>query len=66
MTKERAMELLNAVIDNLSVAERNDTVIKKLLNIGFAGDELVEDFGYSLTDVREVEEEIENEEEVEI
>lgn len=62
MTKERAMELLNAVIDNLSVAERNDTVIEKLLNIGFTGDELVEDFGYSLTDVREVEEEMENEE----
>lgn len=62
MTKERAMELLNAVIDNLSVAERNDTVIEKLLNIGFTGDELVEDFGYSLTDIREIEEEMENEE----
>ena len=62
MTKERAMELLNAVIDNLSVAERNDTVIEKLLNIGFTSDELVEDFGYSLADIREVEEEMENEE----
>ena len=62
MTKERAMELLNAVIDDLSVAERNDVVIEKLMNIGFTGDELVEDFGYSLTDVREVEEEMESEE----
>lgn len=63
MTKERAMELLNSVIDDLSVAERNDNVIRKLFHIGFTGDELVEDFGYSLTDVREVEEELEAEEE---
>ena len=62
MTKQRAIELLNAVIDNLSVAERNDSVIEKLLHIGFTGDELVEDFGYSLTDVIEVEEELETEE----
>lgn len=62
MTKERAMELLNAVIDNLSVAERNDDVIIKLFCIGFTSDELVEDFGYSLTDVREIEEELEIEE----
>lgn len=62
MTKERAIELLNAVIDHMSVAERNDEVIRELFNIGFTGDELVEDFGYSLTDVREVEEELENEE----
>lgn len=32
MTKERAMELLNAVIDNLSVAERNNDVIRKLFD----------------------------------
>ena len=62
MTKERAMELLNAVIDNLSVAERNSDVIRELFHIGFTGDELVEDFGYSLTDVREVEEDLESEE----
>lgn len=62
MTKERAIELLNAVIDHLSIAERNDDVIRKLIHIGFTGDELVEDFGYSLTDVREVEKEIEAEE----
>ena len=62
MTNERCMELLNAVIDNLSVAERNDNVIRKLFHIGFTGDELVEDFGYSLTDVREVEEGLEAEE----
>lgn len=61
MTKERAMELLNAVIDHFSVAEKNSVVIKQLFRIGFTGDELVEDFGYSLTDVREVEEEIEDE-----
>lgn len=61
MTKERAMELLDEVINYFSIAERNSDVIKTLLYIGFTGDELVEDFGYSLTDVREVEEELENE-----
>jgi predicted metallopeptidase len=63
MTKERAMELLNNVIDYMSIAERNEVVIENLLHIGFTSDELVEDFGYSLTDVREVEKEMENDEE---
>ena len=63
MTKERAMELLNAVIDNMSVAERNADVIRKLLCIGFTGHELVEDFNYGLLDVREIEAEFDDDEE---
>ena len=62
MTNERAMELLNAVIDYISIAERNDDVIRTLFNIGFTGCELVEDFGYCLIDVREIEAEMESEE----
>ena len=51
MSKERAMELLNAIIDNLSVAENNITVIKHLLYIGFTQTELIDDFGFLIGDV---------------
>lgn len=55
MEKERAIVLLNSVIDYFSVSEKNSEVIEKLLHIGFTGDELIEDFEYSLTDVRAAE-----------
>lgn len=62
MNIERAMELLNAVVDDMFVAEKCSTVIEKLMDLGFTADELVEDFGFSLTDVREVEEDMEEDE----
>lgn len=59
----RAMELLNAMIDHLSVAERNDEVIKKLLHIGFTEDELINEFNFCEDDVKEVATEMEEDEE---
>lgn len=54
MKQERCMELLNLMINNLSVAERNNDVIKKLLDIGFTEDELVIHFNFCKSDVEEV------------
>ena len=51
MTLDRSMELLNAMIDNLSVAENNTTVIKHLLHVGFTKDELITDFNFAESDV---------------
>jgi hypothetical protein len=63
MTCERCKELLNAMIDHLSVAERNDEVIKKLLNIGFTEGELINEFNFCEDDVKEVITEMEEDEE---
>ena len=54
MKLNRAKELLNVMIDHLSVAERNDEVIKKLLHIGFTEDELINEFNFCEDDVKEV------------
>lgn len=61
MSNDRAIELLNAVIDHVSVANNSHETIKTLLKMGFTPTELVETFNWSLTDVREVEEEIKEE-----
>lgn len=58
MTQERCMKLLNAMIDNLSVAERNNDVIQKLLNIGFTEEELINEFNFCEDDVKEILKEI--------
>ena len=58
MTRDRAMELLNAYIVHLSVAENNETVIKKLLFIGFTEDELVVDFGFNREEVKDAAEDM--------
>lgn len=63
MKLSRAKELLNAMIDHLSVAERNDEVIKKLLHIGFTEDELINEFNFCEDDVKEVATEMEEDEE---
>lgn len=55
MTYKRSMELLNAVIDHIYVAEKSQETIRKLFEIGFTAEELVDEFNWSLTDVREVE-----------
>ena len=59
MTKERAMELLNSIIDNFLVGENAITVIKHLLFLGFTKEELVRNFNFSLTDVEEAEKNME-------
>lgn len=53
MKLSRAKELLNALIDNLSVAERNQTVIQKLLHVGFKEEELINEFNFSIEDVKD-------------
>lgn len=53
ITRERCMELLNAFINNLSVAESNTTVLKHLLYIGFTKDELVNHFNFTEADVQD-------------
>lgn len=63
MARERAMNLLNAMIDHLSVAERNNDVIEKLLNIGFTDEELIHEFNFCEDDVKDVVEELANSEE---
>lgn len=62
MTLERAMELINGLIDReIELREVKETIYN-LLVIGFTADELIEDFNFSLTDVREVEEEMKEDE----
>ena len=63
MTHARCKELLNAMIDNLSVAERNNTVIQKLLGIGFTEEELINEFNFCRNDVEDVVEEMKKDEE---
>lgn len=58
MKLDRAMELLRAMIDNLSVAERNKTVIQKLLYIGFTQDELINEFNFGSDDVKDAAEDM--------
>lgn len=53
LSQKRCMELLNAMIENLHVAESNITVIKHLLYVGFTEDELVNHFNYSRDDVKD-------------
>ena len=53
LTQERCKELLDAMINNLHVAESNITVIKYLLYIGFTEDELVHYFNYQRDDVQD-------------
>lgn len=61
MTKSRAMELLNGIINHISVAVSTRNVIEGLLSIGFTKEELVEEFGYSSSDVEYVLEDMSDE-----
>lgn len=56
ISQERCMELINAIINNLSVAERNNQVIKYLLYVGFTKDELINHFNFAESDVLDAEE----------
>lgn len=51
MTKERAMELLDMVIDYVSITENISTTIQELLHIGFTEEELVNEFHFSQADI---------------
>lgn len=53
MTSERMKELLNRVIDNISAGEKCHETIKKLLFLGFTDKELITEFQFSESDVRD-------------
>lgn len=53
MTKERCMELLNQVINHVSVAHNTKQQIYELLLIGFTADELIDEFNFDEDDVND-------------
>lgn len=59
MKLDRAMELLNQIIDHTSCARNCSDTIVELLNMGFTGEELYEEFGFNLHDIADAEEETE-------
>ena len=59
-TAFRYKELLDAIIDNLHVGEKNETVIKYLLHIGFTEEELIEHFHYPEEEVKDASEEMDD------
>ena len=61
MNQERCEELLNNLINHLSVAENTNTVIKELFRIGFTEDELITEFAFAENDVKEAAKEISQE-----
>lgn len=52
MTEERALQLLNSVVNYISVANNTPTQIEILSNMGFAKEDLLF-FGYSQTDIND-------------
>lgn len=51
MTLERAKELLNNVINHISVANNCHETIRQLIDLGFTGQELCEEFSFNLMDI---------------
>ena len=51
MTLERAKELLNNVIDHISAANSCHETIRRLIDLGFTGQELCDEFSFSLMDI---------------
>lgn len=51
MTLERAKELLNKVIDHVSVANSCHETIRRLMDLGFTGQELCDEFSFTLMDI---------------
>lgn len=53
-------ELLNSIIDHVSNCENNSTTIKTLLHWGFTVEDLVQDFNFDASDVKDCEEEMDD------
>ena len=53
-------ELLNSIIDHVSNCENNSTTIKTLLHWGFTTEDLVQDFNFCESDVKDCEEEMDD------
>ena len=58
--EEHYHELLNSIIDHVSNCESNSTTIKTLLYWGFTVEDLVQDFNFSESDVKDYEEEMDD------
>ena len=58
ITLDRAKELLSRVVDHESVGRNCQDTIKHLLWLGFTGEELHSEFGFSLHDVADAEEDM--------
>ena len=58
--EEHYHKLLNSIIDHVSNCESNSTTIKTLLNWGFTVEDLVQDFNFSESDVKDCEEEMDD------
>ena len=56
ISHERAMELLNEIINHVTIAENTSNSISKLVNMGFSLEELVRHFNFSSSDIEEWEE----------
>ena len=53
-------DLLNSIIDHVSNCESNSTTIKTLLYWGFTVEDLVQDFNFNESDVKDCEEEMDD------
>lgn len=58
--EEHYHELLNSIINHVSNCENNFTTIKTLLYWGFTVEDLVKDFNFSESDVKDCEEEMDD------
>ena len=58
--EEHYKELLNSIIDHVSNCENNSTTINTLLHWGFTVEDLVQDFNFSESDVKDCEEEMDD------
>lgn len=57
MDAERAKFLINNMIEYFLIGEKISNVIRKLLELGFTAEELVNEFNFSTDDVKSIEEE---------
>ena len=53
-------DLLNQIIDHVSNCENNSTTIKTLLHWGFTTEDLVQDFNFCESDVKDCEKEMDD------
>lgn len=58
--EEHYKELLNSIIDHVSNCENNSTTIKTLLYWGFTVEDLVQNFNFSESDVKDCEEDMDD------
>ena len=55
MDEKRMRALLNQIIDHVAVARNTSETVSELCKMGFTGEELSAEFGFSQADVEECE-----------